>query len=553
MKRFWIIAQSALLASCALTISAPLPAAEKLPAKAKPAALLPANRSIAEVVDHYVDLRLKEAKVTPAPQVPDEVRVRRWFLDLAGRIPTPREVREYVDSKDPKKAEALVDRLIDSPEFLDHQVNEFEWMLVQGNGGGPREYLATAFREKKTWDRMFRDLILADDAALEAKGSIDFIKARVKDQDQLTNDVSRVFFGVNISCAQCHDHPLVPDWKQAHFFGLKSFFVRTFDNGGFIGERNYGLVSYQTPKGEARQADLMFLTGLKPKEPKTEEPDGKTKKAEQDLLKKLADKKEAPPKPSFSRRAALADAALQPDQRQFLARSIVNRLIYRLYGYGLVMPVDQMHAANPASHPELLEWLARDTAEHGFELPRLIRGLVLSKTYSRSSRWSKGDRPEANLYAVGQVRPLAPQQYAASLKVATTDPEYWDTLDSLDEVSKKARGIAGSSREWARSFAAPSDDFQVSVTESLLLANDPKAEGDFLSDASDRLVARLKVLKTPEEQVLAAYSAICSRKPDAEEQAILVDYLKERKDHPLDAAKQMVWSLLTSGEMRFNY
>src|SRR5262245_13688227 len=178
--------------------------------------------------------------------------------------------------------------------------------------------------------------MLADDEARSQKGATDFLKSRVKDQDLLTNDVSRLFFGVNISCAQCHDHPLVPDWKQAHFYGLKSFFNRTFDNGGFIGEREYGLVSYQTPKGEARQADLMFLTGLKPKEPENKEPDGKAKKAEQDLLKKLADKKEAPPRPSFSRRSALADAALQPDQRHFLARSIVNRLIYRLYGYGLV-------------------------------------------------------------------------------------------------------------------------------------------------------------------------------------------------------------------------
>src|SRR5207253_4741563 len=101
---------------------------------------------------------------------------------------------------------------------------------------------ATACRDHNPWDRIFRDLILADDAALETKGASDFIKVRVKDQDQLTNDVSRLFFGVNISCAQCHDHPLVPDWKQAHFYGLKSFFNRTLDNRGLIGERAYGQV-----------------------------------------------------------------------------------------------------------------------------------------------------------------------------------------------------------------------------------------------------------------------------------------------------------------------
>jgi hypothetical protein len=400
---------------------------------------------------------------------------------------------------------------------------------------------------------MFRDLMLADDEALEAKGAVDFMKARVKDQDQLTNDVSRLFFGVNISCAQCHDHPLVPDWKQAHFYGLKSFFNRTFDNGGFIGEREYGLVSYLTPKGEQRQAELMFLSGLKPKEPEAKEPDGKAKKEEQDRLKKLADKKEPPPKPAFSRRQKLVETALLPEQRHFLARSIVNRLVYRFFGQGLVMPVDQMHAGNPASHPELLEWLARDMAEHDFDLSRLIRGLVLSKTYSRSSRWDNGARPDAALFAVAQVRPLSPQQYAASLKLATTDPQLWDTLPSLDEVSKRARGVASSSRDWARSFAPPGDDFQVSVTESLLLANDPRVEADFLGEGSDRIVGRLKQLKTPDEQVTAAFAAALGRKPDAEERTVLIEYLNERKDRPLEAVRQMVWSLVTGGEMRFNY
>jgi hypothetical protein len=212
-----------------------------------------------------------------------------------------------------------------------------------------------------------------------------------------------------------------------------------------------------------------------------------------------------------------------------------------------------MHAGNPASHPELLDWLARDMAEHDFDLSRLIRGMVLSKTYSRSSRWDGGARPDATLFAVAQVRPLTPQQYAASLKLATTDPQLWDTLDSLDEVSKRARGVASSSRDWARSFAPPSDDFQVSVTESLLLANDPRMEADFLSDASDRLVGRLKQLTKPEEQVAATYAAMFGRRPDDDERTVLVEYLNERKDRPLDAARQMVWSLLTGGEMRFNY
>jgi hypothetical protein len=362
-----------------------------------------------------------------------------------------------------------------------------------------------------------------------------------------------LFFGVNISCAQCHDHPLAKDWKQDHFYGLKSFLARTYENGGFVGERDYGLVTYQTPKGEQREAKLMFLSGKLVDEPKSTEPDGKAKKAEQEMLKTLAEKKQAPPKPKFSRRSALVDTALGTKEHNFFARSIVNRLWLRLYGQGLVMPVDQMHSANPASHPELLDWLARDTAEHGFDLKRLMRGLVLSQAYSRSSRWTAGERPDAALFAVAQVRPLSPNQYGASLRVASTDPEVWAQFKTSEEAEKRAAGIAGSGRSWASSFAPLSDDFQVGVGESLQLANDPRVLSDFLADTGDRIVGRMKQLADPAKQADCAVTTILGRPADAEERKLIVEYLSGRGDRSVEAAQQVVWSLLTGSEFRFNY
>ena len=534
----------------------PAAAAELRPSTEKPAApaltLLPADRGIDSVVDHYVDARLATAKVKPAEQITDANLVRRLTLDLVGRVPTPREIAAYSASKSPKKREELVDRLLASPEFVDHQVNEFNWLLMQGQGA-LAEYLQTAFREKRSWDRVFRDVMLGETDGEPTKGATEFLKGRVKDQDRMTNDVSSLFFGVNISCAQCHDHPLAKDWKQDHFYGLKSFLARTYENGGFLGERDYGLVTYQTPKGEQKQAKLMFLSGKLVDEPKSAEPDGKAKKAEQEMLKKLADKKQPPPKPKFSRRSALIQTALGAQERSFFARSIVNRLWLRLYGHGLVMPVDQMHSANPASHPELLDWLARDTAEHGFELPRLVRGLVLSKAYSRSSRWTAAERPDPSLFAAAQVRPLGPYQYAASLRVATTDPEVWTQLKTSDESQKRAASIAGSGSSWAGSFAPLSDDFQVGVNESLQLANDPRVLSDFLSDAGDRIVGRLKQLGDPAKQADCAISTVLGRPAEAEERKVIVEYLTERKDRSVEAARQVVWSLLTGSEFRFNY
>src|SRR5262249_19108703 len=146
-------------------------------------------------------------------------------------------------------------------------------------------------------------------------------------------------------------------------------------------------VSFKTVEGKSRDAKLMFLTGAVIDEPPSEEPDDKAKKEEKSRIEELKKKKEPPPPPSYSRRAALVEAALGDEQQAFFAKAIVNQLFNRFLGRGLVMPVDQMHSENPPSHPELLAWLAQDLQSHGFALNRLIRGIVLSDAYARSSQW----------------------------------------------------------------------------------------------------------------------------------------------------------------------
>src|SRR5262249_7323307 len=157
----------------------------------------------------------------------------------------------------------------------------------------------------------------------------------------------------------------------------------------------------------------------------------------------LKNKKEAPPPAKNSARAKLADVALQPEQREFFARSIVNRVSARLIGFGIVNPLDQMHSANPPSHPELLEWLARDTIEHGYDLNRLTRGIVLSRVYGRGSRLD-GDAPRSNLFAVAKVRPLSPLQLAASMRIATTDPVTFGADLKGDEFEKRIESLESS-------------------------------------------------------------------------------------------------------------
>src|SRR5262245_50085967 len=212
--------------------------------------LLPPDRSIAEAVDAYCDAKLEEAGVGVAPATDDAGLLRRLTLDLVGRIPTEAEMRSYIESTDPEKRVALVDRLMASPGFVRHQANELDAMMMVGTRGSLREYLVQAFKEDRSWDQVFRDVVLAEEPEKGKPGAGEVLKQRVKDLDRLTVDVSTTFFGVNVGCAKCHDHPRVADWKQDHFYGMKSFFGRTYQAGPYLGENDYGTVKFQTTGGE---------------------------------------------------------------------------------------------------------------------------------------------------------------------------------------------------------------------------------------------------------------------------------------------------------------
>ena len=506
-----------------------------------------------EAIDHYISARLTRVGVSPAPQTDDANLLRRTMLDLVGRPPTAGEAKAYIALADADKRERLVERLMSSPAFVRQQAAEFDSWLMEGTRGSLREYLSKAVRENRSWDRMFREMIVGEPEDARQQGAIRFVAARAKDPDKLASDTSVLFFGVNVSCAKCHDHPLVADWKQDHYYGMLSFFSRTFDVGEFLGEREYGRVTFKTVEGESRDARLMFLTGTAIDEPPSEEPDDKAKKEEKKRIEELKQKKEPPRPPSYSRRAALVEAALQDEQQAFFAKAIVNRLFHRFFGRGLVMPIDQMHSENPPSHPELLAWLASDLRSHGYDLSRLIRGIVLSEAYARSSRWdSAAARPAENLFAVALVRPLKPWQYGTLLKLAATDAEQFPAGMSAEEMDERMQQLEAAGRGRASRFELPGVDFQVSVDEALLLSNGEAIAKDLLAAGKGTLVGRLTEITDNRAAAEVAIWNVLARPPTKEEVQALTDYLAKRSDRLKEARRQMLWALLTGSECRFN-
>ncbi|MBM3983690.1 MAG: DUF1549 domain-containing protein [Planctomycetes bacterium] len=519
------------------------------------AELLPADRPVPNVIDHYVDRQLQTAKVAPAPQADDTTFARRLYLDLAGRIPTPAEVREYIDSTDPKKREKLVADLVASPEFIRHNANEFDAFLRNdnGDGGSVRPYLIAAFKENRSWDRMFRDLLGAGEAPHPAKPE-QYVLRRLKDRDALTRDVSSVFFGLNISCAQCHNHPYLKSLTQDYFFGMREFFAASYDfQGNLLDRRFVKPAEFKPQAGAARPVKLMFLNG------KTVEREGEPaadlakaiqeeSKAIEHLGKAYAKDKVLPPQAKFRAREKLADLALKPENRDLFARAMVNRLWFRFYGHGLVMRVDQMHANNPGSHPELLDWLTRDFVAHGYDLKRLLAGLVSAKAYARSSAWKGDPGPAPELFAVASVRPLTPAQWATSFQLAN-NPALIGRDKAFETREKALTVLENAAKPHESLIQYPRDDMPIPVNESMRLSNDPALN----KTIGAQLLPTLKKATDRKAQITEAVWAVLSRPPAADEYELFESYLERRKDRPDAALQQLVWALINSPEFRFNH
>jgi len=507
-------------------------------------------------VDTFIEQRLADEGVTPAPIAEDAEFLRRVTLDLAGRIPIAEETRAFLADGSTEKRTALVDRLLSEPDFAFHLRNEIDLLLLARikNDDDWRAYLLQATQEGRAWDQVFREVILPERERPDERGPAAFLRERIKELDDLTNDTASLFFGVNVSCAKCHDHPLVADWEQRHYFGMASFFRRSYQTKkGQLAERFDGDVKFTDVAGEEHQAAFMFLTGATVEEPELGLSDEERKRV-QDAIRvaEKEDDAEPPPLPEFSPRTEFVRLALEDGER--FSRNIVNRTWARLTGRGLVHPLDQMHSENLPSHPELLDHLAQGLVEAGYDLKPLIREIVLSDTYARTSQWPvDAELPAPELFARAVARPLTPRQFALSLQIAATNPDQLPGPVKPEDWSTKREELEKRSNGLAQTLEIPGDNFQVSVDEALLFSNGERITNEYLRDGSGDLVGYLKALDDNGALIDSAFMSVLSREPVDVEREAYAAYLADRSDRRVDAIRQVVWTLLTSPEFRFNH
>jgi hypothetical protein len=338
-----------------------------------------------------IDALVESAVPAPiAPVASDADFLRRVYLDLVGTIPDAATARAFFDDADANKRAALVDKLLAAPRFARHMQHTFDvmWLERRPDGGIPaaewQEYLRASFEAGKPLDQLAREILAADGADPALRPAAKFYLDRQGDANLVARDVGRLFFGRDLQCAQCHDHPLVDDYQQSEYYGLVAFvnrgtlFTDAKDNKVYYAELAEGEVNYKSVfTGDARERVLPELPEGSP----VSEP--MLPADEQYVVAPDKDKK-VRPVPKYSRRGQLASLATCGTSAAF-NRNLANRLWAHMMGRGLVHPLDMQHSGNPSVQSELLALVADELVRMKFDLRAMLRELALSRTYQRAS------------------------------------------------------------------------------------------------------------------------------------------------------------------------
>jgi hypothetical protein len=487
--------------------------------------------SVTQAIDELIAAGWKEARIKPAAPADDRTWCRRVYLDLAGRIPTQRELDDFLNSKG--RRIVLVDRLLQSEDYVTHMRELWDVILMgrpkrenqedRRKQNGWWAFLESAFRTNRPWNETVRAMLVARPEKPEDKGASWFLYERRNEHQAIAEAVAPVVYGTKINCAQCHDHPLAREIKQAHYWGLVAAFNRSknVEGANTVGESAIGgFVNFTNLKKQSQPAVITLLNGLT-----IEEARPASDQKEKDGDDNYVDPKAKPRVPKFSRREAFADAVTQ-DSR-LLARAFVNRMWAALLGRGIVNPPDEINARNVPSHPELLEWLSQDFATHQYDVRRLVRGIVLSRAYALSPSTAAPEK-----FAGALERPLSAEQIARSWRMAAGV--------SADDNALRRKVIAALPEVLPREYNATFQQAQFLSTSPAL--------AEILKPGSEGTVTRLAALAKSSDRVRQAFLAVYGRAPDSEEARQAKAFLEVRTDKPAEAVRDLMWALMTSAE-----
>jgi hypothetical protein len=488
----------------------------------------PDPAKVAALIDARLSAEWKKANAKPADLVNDATFLRRASLDLIGRVPTVAETREFLADKSPDKRAKLVNRLIDSGGHTRHMATFWRRTMVPQADTVEFARLADDFeawvtarlQQNTPYDRMVKELLtLPSTAGQRGKVSpASFFAASENKPENLAANATRSFLGVNLDCAQCHDHPFAR-WTRDQFWQTAAFFAPP----------------QKSKDGMTTPPEIMIPS---------------SKKAiGAELLTGEAVKWPKPIAPDTGRQ--LLTSWLTGKENPYFARNAVNRLWSQVYGTALVEPLDDLsgETGNKGYHAELLKELADAFVASGYDTKFITRAMVQAKAYQLSTVLPEGGATDPRLFAKMPVRGLTGEQLYDSLRTASgLPPERDDTGRGL--------GLEGRKRFAAQFHVERTVHAERSIVQALSMMNgrmttdltDP-AKNPTLAGAADAPFLDTR------GKVETLFMAVLGRKPTAKEAEKMIKYVDEggTENDPRHALGDVFWALVNSTEFNTNH
>jgi hypothetical protein len=496
-------------------------------------------------IDELAVAKWKNLHLSPSKIAPDAEFLRRAYLDAIGVLPTSEDVENFLADTSPDKRAKLIDRLLQRDEFVDYW--SYKWsdlLLVSSRRLNSTamwafyDWIRESVKQNKPWDKFAREIFLSSGSTRE-NGALNYFVLH-KDPIELSENATQAFLGQRITCARCHNHPL-EKWTQTQYYQMANLFARVgVKNGGMAGEN----IVFARVSGDVLHPKL-----ARPLPP-----------APLDGASISLDSTE-------DRRIAFAKWLTSPANAMF-SRTIVNRVWANFMGRGLVDPMDDLRATNPASNEELLAALSTDFVEHGYDVQRLIRTIMNSSLYQLSSE-ANATNPSDNIYYSKHIiRRLNAEVILDAMSQVTGAPTSFSgypagtRAQQLPDTQVKSEFLASFGRPARVLCDAAERASDPTITQALHVIN-----GDTLNKklaSPEGTIALFMKLGLSDRRIMEyMYLSAFSRYPSDSERATIAAALNNarlekgteeaRRDAHRQALEDMVWAMLTSKEFLFNH
>jgi hypothetical protein len=504
-----------------------------------------AGFTVKSFIDELAQKKWKQLNLAPSKTADDATFIRRAFLDATGTLPSAEEVEQFLTDKAADKRAKLVDGLLDREEYVDYWAYKWSDLMLVSS----RKLNATAMwdfynwiresvRQNKHWDQFARDIFTSTGSTRD-QGALNYFVLH-KDPILLSENATQAFLGQRLTCARCHNHPM-EKWTQTQYYQMANLFSRVGIKNGATAAEN---VVFAKLQGDVNHPRL-----LKPMRPAPLDGEALA----------LND--------SRDRRAHFAAWLTSPNNPYF-ARSFVNRVWGNFMGRGLIDPIDDVRATNPASNEELLSALTADFIKNGFDQKRLIRQIMNSSLYQLSSESNATNQSDNKYYSRYIIKRLPAEVMLDAMSQVTGVPTAFAGMPAgtramqLPDVRVQSQFLDVFGRPARVICDAGERSSDPSIAQALHVIN-----GDTLNkklSQPDGVVALFQKLGLSDARMVdQLYLSAYSRFPTDDERSTILGNLSQArlakaspeavKDARRQAVEDMAWALLTSKEFLFNH